>query len=230
MTRYRAKTEVVNGTRQSAALTALVDIEVLFYGDFKKYLTRGIYDGAVCGFSSCIEHLFLSNGAVLTVLVGSGFDMFRLVSTGDWQCFGKNLGLNTVGATGACAGASVGGRISLVAGPIGGAEGGLVWGEGEGGVIAGGFGSWKIVAKSTVLEVQRHMRSTQLSPDSSLGQAWSPTRRYPAKRWWSLWSCSRAAVNDGCGYEQLHGALVISKHIPNEFHRFLELLRAANTD
>ncbi|KAJ4161603.1 uncharacterized protein LMH87_007633 [Akanthomyces muscarius] len=140
MTRQAVRAAFINGTWQSAALTAVFDVKLLFDGQFQQYLVRigvgGLYGGAVGGLSSWISNPYLKNNIVLGVLIGSSFGLVGLASTGDWARFGKGLGVNIVSGAGGWGGATVGAFALAPFGPLGPPIGGFL-----GGMAGGWFGS-----------------------------------------------------------------------------------------
>jgi hypothetical protein len=132
LTRYAVKTAIFNGAWQSAALTAVFDIHRLFDGHFKQYLINigvsGLYGGTVGGLSSWIDHPFFGNGIVLGVVVGSVFGAVSLALTGDWERFGKGLGVNILGGAAAWGGAAAGRAMGALFGPIGATIGTIIRG------------------------------------------------------------------------------------------------------
>ncbi|ENH72043.1 hypothetical protein FOC1_g10001075 [Fusarium oxysporum f. sp. cubense race 1] len=110
--RQAVKSAFINGTWQSAGLTAVFDFRQLLDGHFRQYLTNigvsGLYGGSFGALSSWVEHPFFGNGLVLGVLVSSGFGTISLASTGDWARFGKGLGLNVASSAASWGGAYAG--------------------------------------------------------------------------------------------------------------------------
>ncbi|TVY75506.1 hypothetical protein Focb16_v006076 [Fusarium oxysporum f. sp. cubense] len=134
--RQAVKSAFINGTWQSAGLTAVFDFRQLLDGHFRQYLTNigvsGLYGGSFGALSSWVEHPFFGNGLVLGVLVSSGFGTISLASTGDWARFGKGLGLNVASSAASWGGAYAGAWCGGGLGPIGAVVGGLVGGIGAG--------------------------------------------------------------------------------------------------
>jgi hypothetical protein len=99
--RQAIKTAMFNGVWQGAAMTCVLNVNLLFNGEFKQYLIRIGVSGLLGG------NPFFGNGMVLGVLVGSAFGTVSLTSTGDWVCFGKPFGISITGAAAAYGGGAL---------------------------------------------------------------------------------------------------------------------------
>lgn len=141
----------------------------------------GLHGGTVGGLSMWIKHPFFSNSAVLTLLVGSAFGMGGLVSTGDWERFGKSLGVNILTTGGAYAG---GLGLGFVAGALLGLETGGVGLFVRAGSLAGGHYGRKGAVEIPCLggmtdhevqtmyaSIKKQLSAAGMEPDPSLSPA-----------------------------------------------------------
>lgn len=177
--RQAIKTAMFNGVWQGAAMTSVLDVNLLLNGEFKQYLIRigvsGLFGGTVGGLSSWINHPFFGNGMVLGVLVGSAFGTVSLASTGDWVRFGKSFGISITGAAAAYGGGALGAAIGSVGGPIGTAIGTLAgsmlagyFGRQVAGEIPGLSGMTEYEVKTMYEGIKQQLALTGLEPDPSL--------------------------------------------------------------
>lgn len=179
LTRNAVKTAVRDGAWQSAALTVVFDIKLLFDGHLKQYLINigvsGLYGGTVSGLSSWVDHPFFGNGLVLGVVVGSAFGAVSLASTGDWERFGKGVGVNILGGAAAWGGAALGSSLGAPLGPIGVTVGAII-----GSVSASYAGRWVAVqipglggmtdheVETAYKTITDQLRESGVEPDPSL--------------------------------------------------------------
>ena len=241
LTRYAVKRQAtINGAWESASLTGVFDMKLLFDGEFKRNLVKigasSLYGGTVGGLSSWIKHPFFCNGIVLGVFIGAAFGTFGLVTTGDWARFGKSLGVTIIGGAASWSGAAAGAFIGSAGGPAGIAicttAGGIL------GALAGRQVAQRIPVLGRVTEyeietmykdIRKQLSAAGLEPDPSL----SPTEVVSAvlgqdnKHGGSPFAV-RMTGSMTAGVTQLYDALrSMQDSSPEAFRRVLGLLQAA---
>ncbi|KAL1636866.1 hypothetical protein SLS56_000960 [Neofusicoccum ribis] len=243
LTRLRVKTAVVNGVWQSALLTGVFDIMLLFDGNFKQYLIKigisGLYGGTVGGLSQWINHPFFGNGVVLGVLVGSAFGAISLASTGDWARFGKNLGISIIGGAAAWGGGAAGGAMvcAMGGGPLGMTIGIFVGGLAGGSLgrqvaleIPGLGGMTEHEVKTMYATIKEQLTRAGMEPDPSLSpeQVVADILKHGNKGN-GLPFQVRMTESHAADVTELRDALLAMRsRSPEAFDKFLNLLRAAS--
>jgi len=239
--RFAIKTAMASGACWSAGISAVFDAKLLWDRKFADYLTRvaisGLYGATTSGLSTWLKNPWLKNNMVVNVFVGSAFNTVNLVSTGDWERFGKDISGNVVRSGGAWAGSSLGAAAGAFGGPVGAACGALI-GALIGSTV-GSKGAEKVLPWLKELTEREYRAAYEKLKETWAGFGLEPAFDEQYKETVDYFILKRGS-NETSGpsvrfrpdiqkaIRELQGILSEMNDIaPQEFTKFVELLRAA---
>ncbi|KAK5651089.1 hypothetical protein OQA88_13693 [Cercophora sp. LCS_1] len=244
--RFAIKTAMASGACWSAGISAVFDAKLLWDRKFADYLTRvaisGLYSATTSGLSTWLKNAWLKSNMVVNVFVGSAYNTVNLASTGNWERFGKDISSNVVrsggGGGGIWAGSSLGAAAGAFGGPVGAACGALI-GALVGSTI-GSKGAEKVLPWLKELTEREYRTTYEKLKETWAGFGLEPAFDEQYKETVDYFTLKRGS-NETSGpsvrfrpdirkaIRELQGILseMNDDIAPQEFTKFVELLRAA---